>query len=177
MVKWLREEFRQILPVWIFFFLSFGLLSITRAVILGEYQIRPEQPPEYLGGSLIMAKVVVLLDAFLKNTRLRNLRLIYFTIWNTFLYCAAALLVYYFEQTLKMMRHEHLEFAQAGRHVSHAMREPWFLVIMTWLIVLTFTFCMIREMIASVGLERVRHMFLAQPAQSSAEEGHDRRAA
>jgi hypothetical protein len=165
-LKWLREEFRKILPIWIFFFLSFGLLAITRAAILGEYHITPEQPPEYLAASLIMAKVVVVLDALLKKMQSRSRRLIYVTVWNTLLYCVAALVVHYFEQVFTLMHHEHAGFANASARVIQAMREPGFLVIMIWLVALTFAFCVIREMIASIGWQRVMHMFFGRPPQS-----------
>jgi len=35
-LRWLREEFRQILPVWGFFFVAFGLVALTRMATYGE---------------------------------------------------------------------------------------------------------------------------------------------
>src|SRR5262249_2162689 len=99
MLNWLREEFLQILPVWIFFFLSFGLMALTRITIFGEYHITPEEPPEYLVGSLIMAKVVLLVDAFMKNRAGHGRPLIYGTLLNTSLYFLAALVLQHLEHT------------------------------------------------------------------------------
>jgi hypothetical protein len=98
MLNWAREEFRKILPVWIFFFLSFGLLALTRMSILGEYHIKPSEPSEYLIGSLIMAKVVRLVDAFLKTEGWEGRPLIYITLWNTGLYFLAALVLHHVDQ-------------------------------------------------------------------------------
>jgi len=165
-LKWLREEFRKLLPVWIFFFLSFGLLALTKNAIFGQYDIKPEEPPEYLVGSLIMAKVVLLVDAFLKARWLRNRPLIFITIWNTGLYFVAALVVHHLEQVLKLVRRQHMGFAQANGQVLQQMREPNFHLIMIWVIALTFTFCMTRELIRYIGKERFWQIFFGRRARS-----------
>src|SRR5690349_4045897 len=162
-LSWLGEEFRKILPVWIFFFFWFGLLAITRASILGEFHLVTSQTPEYFLGSLIMAKVVVLVDAFLKKTWLLDRPLIDATVWNTFLYTVAALVVHYVEQVATLMRHEHIAFALASGKAVEAMKHPSFAVIMIWVIALTFVFCMMRELIRSVGPARVMQIFFGRP--------------
>ena len=42
--NWAREEFLQILPVWAFFSVAFGLVVLTRMAIFGEYHIKPQEP-------------------------------------------------------------------------------------------------------------------------------------
>jgi hypothetical protein len=79
-LNWLYKEFLEILPVWAFFFISFGLVALTRMSIFGEYHITPEEQPEFLVGSLIMAKVVLLIDAFFKVRREPGRPLIYGTL-------------------------------------------------------------------------------------------------
>src|SRR3954470_6688417 len=107
-INWLRQEVREIFPIWLFFFLFFALLAITRSALLGEYDIKPGQPSEYFIGSLIMAKVVVLVDALLKKKWLRNRPLIVATLWNTLLYFAAALIVHHLEQVWTFVRHDQI---------------------------------------------------------------------
>ncbi len=50
MLKWLYKEFLEILPVWAFFFVAFGLLALNRMATYGEYHIKPSEPPEYILG-------------------------------------------------------------------------------------------------------------------------------
>ncbi len=161
-LNWLWEGLRKLLPVWIFFFLSFGLLALTRDAIFGNYHIKAEQSPEYVVGSLIMAKVVLLVDAFLKTRWLRGRPLIYMTIWNTGLYFVAALVVHHLEQVLTLVRRQHTGFAQANGQVFQEMREPRFHLIMVWVIALTFTFCMTRELIRYIGKERFWQVFFGR---------------
>src|SRR5215472_8206195 len=125
-LNWLRKEFLQILPVWTFFFVAFGLVALTRISIFGEYHITPEEQPEYLVGSLIMAKVVLLIDSFFKIRRESGRPLIYGTLWNTGLYFVGAMVLYHVERTISLMRHRHLGFAEANRVTLVAMEKPTF---------------------------------------------------
>jgi hypothetical protein len=159
MLNWLREEFLQILPVWMFFFVSFGLVALTRITTFGEYHIRPTEPPEYLVGSLIMAKVVLLIDAFMKNRGWHGRPLVYPTLLNTGLYFVAALLLHHLEQMVKLMRQHHLGFAEANHEILLGMGKPSFWAIMIGVLAFTFAFCIVRELIRYIGRERFTEIF------------------
>jgi hypothetical protein len=176
MWNWLREEFRAILPVWAFFFISFGLVALTRAATLEEYHIKPSEPPEYLVGSLIMAKVVLLVDAFFKVDRTAGRPLIYGTLWNTGLYFVAALALHHVEQIVSLMRHHHIGLAEANHQILIAMEKPTFWTIMTTLLALTFLFCMLRELIRAIGSERSMELFFGRRPRHHAGEEERRRA-
>jgi hypothetical protein len=173
--NWAREEFWQILPVWAFFFVAFGLVALTRMTIFGEYHIKPQEQPEYLVGSLIMAKVVLLIDSFFK-IRKPGRPLIYGALGNTGLYFVGAMVLYHVEQTISLMRHHHFEFAEATRVTLLAMEKPTFLTIMLAVLALTFTFCMLRELILAIGRERFIEMFFGRHARHRTEADDIRRA-
>ena len=167
--RWLKKELSEILPAWAFFFFSFGLLALTLSAVLKEYHLERQQPAEYLVGSLIMAKVVLLIDAFIKKEWLRGRPLIYMTLWNTSLYVVAALLVHYLEQSLKLKR-QHLTAVETHHRVLHAMSQPEYWAIMSWLIVVTFAFCFIRELIRTLGWNRFITTFFGLTARAQASE-------
>jgi hypothetical protein len=162
MLNWLRKEFLEILPVWAFFFLSFGLVALIRNATFGEYHIQPSEPPEYLVGSLIMAKVVLLIDAFMKDRGRHGRPLIYHTLLNTGLYFLAALAFLYLEHTITLIRHRHVGLAEAGHEVLVTMEKPLFGAIMLGVLALTFGFCMIRELIRGIGFDRFMEMFFGR---------------
>src|SRR5215813_6529811 len=153
-LNWLYKEFREILPVWAFFFISFGLVALTRISIFGEYHITPEEQPEYLVGSLIMAKVVVLIDSFFKTRREPGRPLIYGTLWNTGLYFVAAMVLHHVEQMITLIRHKHVGLAEANRQALLGLEKPTFVTIMIAVLALTFVFCMLRELIHAIGRDR-----------------------
>src|SRR5262252_5814954 len=157
--NWAREEFWQILPVWAFFFVAFGLVALTRMSIFGEYHITPEEQPEFLVGSLIMAKVVLLIDSFFKVHREPGRPLIYGTLWNTGLYFVGAMVLHHVEQTISLMRHKHVGFAEANHEALLALEKPTFVTIMLAVLALTFVFCMLRELIHAIGRDRFLEMF------------------
>ena len=170
-LNWLREEFLQILPVWAFFFVAFGLVALTRISIFGEYHITPEEQPEYLVGSLIMAKVVLLIDSFFKIRREPGRPLIYGTLWNTGLYFVAAMVLHHAEQVITLIRHRHVGFAEANREALLALEKPTFVTIMIGVLVLTFVFCMLRELIHAIGRDRFLEMFFGRhPRHPGAED-------
>jgi hypothetical protein len=158
-LSWLREEFLQMLPVWMFFFLSFGLVALIRTTTFGEYHIQTLEPPEYLLGSLIMAKVVLLVDAFMKNRGRRGRPLIYGTLVNTGLYFVAAVVLHYLEHTISLIRHQHVGFAEASHEALLAMEKPSFWALMLSVLALTFAFCIVRELIRYIGRERFTEIF------------------
>src|SRR5262250_1316026 len=143
-LNWFYKEFWEILPVWAFFFISFGLVALTRMSIFGEYHIRPEEQPEYLLGSLIMAKVVLLIDSLFKVRREPGRPLIYGTLWNTGLYFMAAMVLHHVEQVITLIRHKHVGFAEANRGALLALEKPTFVAVMIGVLALTFVFCMLR---------------------------------
>src|SRR5215471_6410548 len=89
--NWLKKEFHEILPVWAFFLFAMGLLSFTVSAVLGKYHIELARPHEYLVGSLIMAKVVLIVDTFVDESWLRGRPLIYPTSFKSGLYVLAAI--------------------------------------------------------------------------------------
>ena len=174
--KWLYKEFLELLPVWAFFFIAFGLVALMRMSIFGEYNIRPDEQPEYLVGSLIMAKVVLLIDSFFKVRRNPERPLIYSTLGNTGIYFVAAMVFHYIEQTISLVRHRHFGFAEASRETLLAMEKPTFLTIMLGVLALTFTFCTLRELIRAIGRDRCIEMFFGRHPRPRTGEQDGRRA-
>jgi len=159
---WLKKELREILPVWIFFFFALGLLSVTVSAVLGQYQLKLLHPHEYVIGSFIIAKAVVLMDAFMDKEWLRGRPLIYPTLWNTSIYFLGALAFNRIEQLLKLMRRQHLGFDQAVRETINGLSEPRYWAVMAWLIALIAVFCAFRELSDAVGPDRLREMFFGK---------------
>lgn len=160
--NWLKKEFREILPVWIFFFFALGLLSLTVSAVLGRYQLRLSNPHEYVIGSLIIAKAVVLMDALMDKEWLRGRPLIYPTLWNTSLYFLGALVFDRIERLLRLMRTQHFRFAQAMRETINSLGEPGYWAVMAWLIALIAVFCAFRELIDAIGHDRFKEMFFGK---------------
>ena len=160
--NWLKKEIREILPVWIFFFFALGLLSLTVSAVLGRFQIKLSHPHEYVIGSLIIAKAVVLIDAFMDKERFRGRPLIYPTLWNTGLYFLGALIFDHIERLLRLMRTQHLRFVPALRETFNSSGQPGYWAVMAWLIALIAVFCAFRELTNAISADRFKEMFFGK---------------
>jgi hypothetical protein len=159
---WLKKEIREILPVWIFFCFALGLLSVTVSAVLGSYQLTLSHPHEYVIGSLVIAKAVMLMDALMDKDWLRGRPLIYPTLWNTSVYFLAALAFNRIEELLKIMRRQHLRFPHALRETISGLGEPRYWAVMAWLIALIAVFCAFRALVDAIGPDRFKEMFFGK---------------
>ena len=141
-----------------------GLLSFSVSAVLGQYHIELARPHEYLVGSLIMAKVVLIMDGVVDKEWLRGRPLIYPTLWNTGLYVLAAVVFDNLERLFTLMRRQRLGFDQAIRQILSNMAEPRYWAVMAWLIALIVVFCAFRELIDSIGSDRFKEMFFGKPS-------------
>src|SRR5687768_13620467 len=93
----LNHELQALLPVTLFFFVSFQLLALTESLMLKEYGIHVAT---FLGATLmavIVAKAVVLADHFALVNRYPEKPLIYNVVWKTAIYFTVSLIVRYAE--------------------------------------------------------------------------------
>src|SRR5215470_8090362 len=162
MWNWIKKEFYEILPVWAFFLFAMGLLSFTVSAVLGKYHIELARPHEYVVGSLIVAKAVLLIDAFVNKEWLRGRPLIYPTLWNTGLYFLAAVAFDNLERLFTLVWRQHFRFDQATREILSNMAEPRYWAVMVWLIALIAVFCAFRELIGSIGSDHLMEMFFGK---------------
>ena len=92
---WLKEEIIEVIPPAIFFFITFHIIAITRALMLEHYDIKVTTAASATIAALVVAKVVLIADMLPFINRFPEKPLIYNTVWKTFIYVLAALLVRY----------------------------------------------------------------------------------
>jgi hypothetical protein len=66
------------------------------------------------------------------------------------------------EQIISLIRHKHVGFAEANRQALLALEKPTFVTIMIGVLVLTFVFWMLRELIHAIGRDRFLEMFFGR---------------
>ncbi len=156
---WVAREFVDILPIWIFFFFTLGLLSLTRTVILARYGIQTEGFTEFFVGSLIVAKVFLVADKLPLTRRLDRLPLIYVSLWKAAIFTVLCVFVKYLEGLVHLLR-RHYPLTAASREVFGQMTTAQFFVVDLWLVCLLFAFCASREVIGAWGKDRFFEKFL-----------------
>jgi hypothetical protein len=154
----LKHEFLLVLPPTIFFLVAFTLILATQRLILRQYGIPLMGFGGALIGALIVGKVVLIVDAMPFVNKFPHKPLIYNTLWKTFIYFFAVIVFRYLEHVVPLVI-QFKDFIEANRHLFDAIILPHFLVIHMWLLVLFFVYCALRELVATLGRDKVVQMF------------------
>ena len=158
----LKHEITHVIPPAIFFFVTFNVIAVTRALMLEQYGITVPTFAAATIGALIVAKVILIVDLLPFVNRYPGKPLIYNVAWKTLIYVLAALLVRYAEQLISFAR-KHDSLIEANRHLLAEVIWPHFWAVHIWLALLLFVYCALRELTRSLGAARVRHMFFGVP--------------
>jgi hypothetical protein len=155
---WFKEEIIEVIPPAIFFFIAFHIIAITRALMLERYGIQVSTVASATIAALVVAKVVLIVDMLPFINRFPEKPLIYNTLWKTFIYILAALLVRYLEHWLPLLW-KYGSVREATRHLWQQVEWLHFWAIHIWLLVLFFVYCALRELVRSLGRREVIDMF------------------
>lgn len=160
--QFLKREVKDMLPVLLFFFVTFQLLAITNALIALQYGISANA---FLNATIlaaVVAKVVLIADHMPFVNRFPSRPLIYNIVWKTLIYFAAALTVRYAEHLIHFWR-KYSGFVEANRRLFSEIVWPHFWGVQLWLFILLLFFCTTRELIRAMGRDRVVRMFFFEP--------------
>jgi hypothetical protein len=159
----LKHEVRELIPVLVFFFVTFQLLALTAALMLKQYGI---SIPAFLSATvmaLVVSKVVLIADHFPLVNRFPTKPLCYNVVWKTAIYFTALVVVRYAEHFVHFWRQTR-NLAAANRRMIDEVVWPHFWCMQLWLLVLLLVYCAFRELVRALGRERVIRMFFKESA-------------
>jgi hypothetical protein len=159
----IKHEFHEVLPPTIFFFISFHIVLLDRALMAREYGLKPSSMAAATVGALLVAKVVLIADKLAIVNRFPEKPLIYNVVWKTVIYVVASLLLHYLEHLLPLWWGMG-SFAAANEHLGREIVWPHFWAVQLWLVVLIFIYCALRELVRVIGRHRVQQAFFGTPA-------------
>ena len=165
----LKHELHELIPVLVFFFITFQLLALTEALMLKQYGI---SVPVFLTATvmaLVVGKVVLIADHFPLVNRFPEKPLSYNVVWKTAIYFAALFAFRYGEHFVHFWRQTR-DMAEAQRRMIEEVVWPHFFVVQLWLLVLLLVYCAFRELVRALGRERIIRMFFYEPAPPRHEE-------
>ena len=159
----IKHEFWEVLPPTIFFFVSFHIVLLDRALMAREYGFKASSMAAATVAALLIAKVVLIADKLPIINRFPEKPLIYNVVWKTVVYVVASLLLHYLEHLLPLWWRMG-SFGEANAHLGREIVWPHFWAIQLWLIVLIFVYCAMRELVRVIGRHRVMQVFFGTPA-------------
>ena len=157
MINWFRREFWRLVPVVLFFFVAFSLVDLT-AFLMHRPEVIYYNFIVIAVAAGVMGKVVLISDHLLFVDLFSHKPLIYSTLWKTFIYTMASLLVRVLDRAIpRLIAGEGWEEAFQAIHTQTEHLPFW--ISQIWLAVLFVVFVAYRELICAVGTDKVRKLF------------------
>ena len=160
----LKHLVHEMIPPIIFFFVSFQLLALTRALMLKQYGIEVTTFVAATIAALVTAKVVVLADLLPFINRFPGRPLIYNIAWKSPIYFVVAFVVRYLEELFHFYR-QHGTVWEANRHLLDEVVWPHFWAIQIWLSALLLVYCTLQELMRALGRDKVQELFFGGRGQ------------
>jgi hypothetical protein len=161
-----KHEFFEILPPTIFFFISFHIIVLDRALLAKEFGLHLSAVAGATIGALLVAKVVLIADMLPAINRFPEKPLIYNVLWKTVIYVSASVVAHYLEHLVPLWWR--LGFLAANEHLWSELVWAHFWAVQLWLVVLIFVYCVMRELVRAIGRDRVLRIFFGTPASRGA---------
>ena len=158
----LKHEVNELIPIIVFFFVTFQLLALTTSLMLRQYGISASEFLSATIMAIVVSKVVLIADHFPVVNRFPTKPLSYNVVWKTAIYFAALLAFRYTEHFIHFWR-QTKDVATANRRMIEEVIWPHFWALQIWLLVLLLFYCTFRELIRALGRDRIIRMFFQDP--------------
>ena len=160
----IKEEFYDLLPPTIFFFIALHMVAIFRVLMLKGTGITLGTSASVTVAALILGKAVVIADLLPFINRYPDKPLAYNVAWKTTIYVLIAMIVHYMERLVDFWR-EAGGFIAGNEKLLAEIVWPHFWAIQMFLVVVILMYCTMREVVRAIGGDKVRRMFFG-PLQS-----------
>jgi hypothetical protein len=159
----IKEEFYEVLPPTIFFFVMLHIVAIVRVLMLKGTGVAASMPFQVTVAALVLGKAVLIADHLPLINRYPDKPLVYNVVWKTVIYVLIATVIHYIERLI--------DFSRAAGGVSAGSEKmlaeivwPHFFAIEIILLVLIVMYNTMHELVRVVGRDKVLEMFFGRPA-------------
>ena len=154
----IKEEFEELLPPTLFFFVALHLVALVRVLMLKGTGIALGTSATVTVAALILGKAVLIADMLPFINRYPDKPLAYNVAWKTTIYFLMAMFVHYLERLVEFWR-EAGSLIAGNQKLLAEIVWPHFWAIQIMLLILISMYCTIRELVRLIGAERVRRIF------------------
>lgn len=158
----IKEELEAMLPPTIFFFVALHIVALIRSLMLKQSGIQLGTTVSVAVASLILGKAVLIADMLPIINRYPEKPLIYNVVWKTIIYVLMSLLIHYGENLFEHWRQTE-SVAAANRELLAKFVWPHFLAVQILLVVMVFSYCVLRELVRVIGRQQFIDMFFRHP--------------
>jgi hypothetical protein len=151
----ITHEIRALIPVVIYFVITFNIIGFTKVLMLREYGITVSTVVGATLGALLVAKAVLMVGVLPFTEPFPEIPILYNVLWKTLLYAVASIMIQVLEEGIRALLTQG-DLALVG----DALGRPHFWVIQIWLVMVLLVFCTFRELIRVLGAAKAKEIFL-----------------
>ena len=155
----LKNEFLEMLPPTIFFFVVFHIIVFVRALMAEQYGITITSSASATIGALIVGKSILIANALPFFNWFRQKRLIYNVVWKIFLYVIIVFLFKFLEELIPLIS-KYGSILTASEHLIEEIKWPQFWATNIILIVFLVIYSLATEVISVMGRKELIEIFL-----------------
>lgn len=156
-VAFIGHEIHEALPAFIFFFLTFQLGRITRALVLEEVHVTVATTAAAAVGALIVAKAVLVADALPFTNIFSRRPLVYSIVWKALIYGLITFAFRYLEELIPLAR-KYGGVVSGHERLLEEVSWPHFWAVQIWVAFALLLYCTSAELVRLLGKERFRAM-------------------
>ena len=152
------REIKEAIPTFIFFFVAFHLVAITKMLMLMGYKITLTGSTVATIGALIVAKAVLLANKVPVVNLFQKKPLIFNVLWKTLIYGLLTFVFRYLEELIPLIV-KHGSLINARVHLIGEISWPHFWAFQIWLMVALLLYCSFLELLSEFGAGKVKEVF------------------
>lgn len=156
--SFIRKEFREVLPAFLFFLIMFYVLAVTRALVLKAYGITTHSTAAAVIGAFIVAKAILITDRLPFVNLYPAKPLIWNAVLKTVVFGIITFLFLFIEEVFHQSHH-YGNMVVGYEHLQKDVIWPAFWAREIWITVLLFFYCSAIELARVIGKEKVKEIF------------------
>ena len=154
----IKKEFMEILPAFIFFLIMFHVLVVTRALTLKAYGITTHMTAVAIIGAFIVAKAILIADRLPFLNLYPTKPLLWNAVLKTLVFGFITFLFLFIEEALHQ-QHLYGSFTVGYEHLQKDVMWPAFYAREIWITILLLFYCSAVELARVIGDEKVKEIF------------------
>ena len=162
----LKNEFLEMLPPTIFFFVVFHIILFTWALMANQYGITIASSASATLVALIVGKSILIAGALPLFNWFRQNRSIYNVAWRMFLYVNIVLVLQFSEELIPIIS-KYGSISTASKHLIEEIKWPRFWSTHIILIVFLFVYSLATEVIGAIGRNEFLAIFFSSKSKRS----------
>lgn len=160
-MSWIKREFLHILPIFLFFLISFTLINWVEALLFEERGITPFRFGEIALAAALIAKIVLVADHLRCIDHFKRSPLIYTIFWKTSFYWTLLLIVRFAIRLVPYLFGKEgfaTDFATFSNHFDWRI----FVSIQFYYLMLLFVFVTFQELTVKIGVKAMKQLFFGK---------------